>query len=51
MKQDSSVERMARLKKMVPRGKVTFVEPPPVKGVVLEPLTVRDLGLVEKRVA
>ncbi len=51
MRTDASPERRARVKKAVPRGKITRVEPAPVKGLVLEPITYRDLGLVEKKVA
>jgi hypothetical protein len=50
MKQDVSPERIARLKKAVPRGKITRVEPAPVKGLVLEALGPLDLGL-ERKVA
>ena len=51
MKMDVSPERLARVKKTAPRGKITHVEPPPVKGLVLEPITYRDLGLEEKKAA
>lgn len=51
MKQEPTRERIARIKSLVPKGKVQIVALPPLKGETLSPISARDLGLGERKAA
>jgi hypothetical protein len=51
MQWNVSPERLARLKRVVPKGAIRVVKITPLRGEELQPLSPRDLGLRERRAA
>jgi len=51
MEQNVSKERLARLKRAVPKGAIRVVKMEPLKGEELSPLSPRDLGVGERKAA
>jgi hypothetical protein len=51
MQKDIAPERLARLKRSVPKGMIKMQELPKLQGETLQPVTVKDLGLGERKAA
>ena len=51
MQKEVTAERIARLKRCVPKGMIKVFELPPLKGEALQPITAKDLGLGERKAA
>lgn len=51
MQKDVSPERIARLKRFVPKGMIKVIELAPIKGAEVQPVTAKDLGLGERKAA
>jgi hypothetical protein len=51
MQKDIAPERLARLKRNVPKGMIKIEKLPPFHGETLQPVSVKELGVSERKAA